>query len=131
VALSGGKSVLFVNAKAVLIRFLRKSWWWIVLILSSVILGAAGVMFLGRRKQDVIDGDEGSHFPERLGRARRERLRAELELERVRLEAEVERARAQSVAGAEQARIDEIEQIGETDPAAARRALASWLSNNL
>ena len=51
--------------------------------------------------------------------------------ERVRLEGEVEKARVKARAQIEDDELDEIERIGDNDPAEGRKRLARWLSEHL
>lgn len=118
--------------KAILFRFLRKSWYWLLLLASTVAVGIVGFCYARRRiPGDVIEGDPGSDFPERLRRVQEERARLGFHLERVRLEGEIERARVTAGADTRRAELAEIERVGENDPVAARRALATWLTENL
>lgn len=58
------------------------------------------------------------------------RQRASEEVQRVRLEGEIEKARVKATGEIRQEQLDEIERIGENDPAEGRRHLAEWLARN-
>ena len=107
-------------------RFLRR-WWWAFLAGAGALLGIMVAILIPRRKNQLpINSSTPSMPPQPTFTDR-----ARTEVERVRLEGEVEKARIQAAAEAQHVQLDEIETVGETDPAEGRRMLATWLRNNL
>lgn len=104
-------------------RFVRK-FWWAFLGGFAFVLGAAITIFT--RPCD----NEREHPGERQ-RMMTFRQRAAQQVEKVRLEGEIEKARVQARADCQREQLDEIEHIGENDPAEGRRRLAAWLTRNL
>jgi hypothetical protein len=103
-------------------RFIRR-WWWAFLMGLAAVVGAIAAILL-RPKPDP-EQVPGTVPPKTF------KERAAEQVERVKLEGEIEKARVETRAEARNDELDEIEQIGENDPAEGRRRLASWLQNNL
>lgn len=103
-------------------RFIKK-WWWLFLMGLASIAGAVAAVLL-RPKPDPVPAPGTP--PNRTFKER-----AAEQVERVRLEGEIEKARVQTRAEVENDELDEIERIGENDPAEGRRQLARWLQGNL
>ena len=103
-------------------RFVKR-WWWAFLLGLATILGAVAAIIL-RPKPDIEQSP--GYVPKQTFRDK-----AREQVERVRLEGEIEKARVKTRAEIENDELDEIEQIGENDPAEGRRRLASWLQSNL
>jgi hypothetical protein len=100
------------------LRIVRKWWWVIILALGTV--GWILWKVFGPR-------DSGAALPappKFLDMAR-------AEVERVHLEGEVEKAKVRTEATGQMKQIEAIEEKGKKDPAAARRDLADFLSQNL
>lgn len=104
-------------------RFIRQWWWAFVVVAATVFAVVWGFM----SKSGGGSGGGGTPEPKLPTFADR----AKEEAERVRLEGEVEKARVKATADVHRAEIDRIEELGETDPKAARRQLAGWLGRNL
>lgn len=103
-------------------RFVRQWWWLIVAVVATVIAVVWGFMSKPGRGNG---GGPPAPLPPTFAD------RAKEEVERVRLEGEVEKARVTATADAQRAEIDRIEEVGKTDPKAARAQMASWLGRNL
>lgn len=104
-------------------RFVRR-WWWAFLMVAAAVAGAVAAAIL-KPGETNIEASPGQPP------AKTFKERAQEQVERVRLEGEIERARVQAKAQAQQEQLDEIEQIGENDPAEGRRRLASFLQGTL
>lgn len=102
-------------------RFIRR-WWWTILIGVAIVGGVVlWVLTAGRsnsRKKEPTPGEPPIRTFKDI---------AVEQVERVRLEGEVEKARAMATADAQRAEIDRIEEMGQTDPAEARRQMAAVL----
>jgi hypothetical protein len=106
-------------------RFIKR-WWWAFLAVIAAILGVVAAILVGGSKRSEGREPKPGETPKQTFRER-----AQEEVERVRLEGEIERARITATADAKREELDDIEAVGETDPAEARRQLASWLTSNL
>lgn len=100
-------------------RFIRRWWWVFVAVAAGLFLVAWRLM----AKPGGSDQPVPPQVPTLAERARQE-------VERVRLEGEVEKARAKAAADAQRAEIARIEELGESQPAEARRQLADWLQRH-
>lgn len=103
-------------------RFIRQ-WWWLFLAVAGTVLAVVWRLMVMKPSR----GGTASTEPKLPSFADR----AHEEVERVRLEGEVEKARVTATADVHRAEIDRIEDLGTTDPKAARRQLAGWLGRNL
>jgi len=100
-------------------RFIRK-WWWLV-ILGLAMAGWIIWKVFGPRMPGAAPPTQLPKFID-LARA---------EVERVHLEGEVEKAKVRTEATGQVKQIEAIEEKGKTDPATARKELASFLAANL
>ena len=94
-------------------RFIRR-WWWAFLMGLAAVAGAIAVAILRPRKPS-IESSPGYVPPKTF------KERAAEQVERVRFEGEIEKARVETRAEIENDELDEIERVGENDPAAGRR----------
>lgn len=99
-----------------------KRWWWTFVVGAAAVGGFVLWLLLPKPKRDSSPGQVPTKtFKER----------AQEQVERVRLEGEIEKARVTAKADAQNEQLDNIEVVGQEDPAEARRQLASWLTHNL
>lgn len=99
-----------------------KRWWWTIVVGAATVAGFVFWLLLPKPKRDSTPGQPPPKtFKER----------AQEQVERVQLEGEIEKARVAAKAEAQNEQLDNIEVIGQEDPAEARRQLASWLTQNL
>ncbi len=105
-------------------RFIRQWWWAFVAVASGIFLLAWRLMARGG------GNDPFSTLPGEPPRPTFSE-RAEEKVERVRLEGEVEKAKVNTTAEASRAELERIEEVGKTDPRAARRQLSDFLTRSL
>ena len=101
-------------------RFVRK-WWYLILLGLGATAWVLWQVFKPRAPGAAVLEPEPPKFLEM----------ARVEVERVHLEGEVEKAKVRTVAKIQSKQIDEIEEKGKDDPAAARAELAAFLAANL
>lgn len=102
-------------------RFLRQ-WWWAFLAV------AGGLTILIWR---ILMARSGAQLDPEIVPGPTFADRARDEVERVRLEGEVEKAKVTAQADAQRAELDRIEEVGRSDPRAARRQLSDFLTRSL
>lgn len=104
--------------KAKVWRFIRE-WWWIFVAGAAAIGGVILALVLNPSPEP--EEEKPPSYKDK----------AQNEVEKVRLEGEIEKARVTATADAQRAELDEIEAVGENDPAEGRRQMADWLAANL
>lgn len=99
-------------------RFIRQ-WWWVFVAAAAAVFAILWAILSNTGGEP--DPDPKSSYKDK----------AQNEVEKVRLEGEIEKARITATADAERGQLDEIEAVGENDPAEGRRQMADWLAANL